>query len=231
MVFDLDRFRILIRNLNNCMDSLIKVGIVEDNPYMREGWETFIDLEKDMCIVGSYESFEKAWDSDELKKCDVILMDIELPGISGIEGLRKIKQEGLDVQIIMATIFDDDDNIFNAVKAGAVGYLLKKTSPEDLVVAIRQAFAGGSPMTPNIARKIIQTFHVKALPKQEALTEREHEILQELATGRSYTEIGKKVFLSVDGVRHHIRGIYKKLEVHSRSEAVSKGINKNLIVV
>ena len=213
------------------MDSLIKVGIVEDNPYMREGWETFIDLEEDMCMVCSFETFEEAWDSNELRKCDIILMDIDLPGISGIEGVKKIKKENLDVHIIMATIFDDDDNIFNAVKAGAVGYLLKKTSPEDLVIAIRQANEGGSPMTPNIARKVIQTFHVKALPKQKALTDRELEILQELATGRSYVEIGKKVFLSVDGVRHHIRGIYKKLEVNSRSEAVSKGMNRNLIAV
>ena len=211
------------------MDKIIKVGIVEDNPYMREGWETFIDLERDMCIIGSYESFEEAWDSKDLLKCDLIIMDIDLPGISGIEGVKKLKREGAKAEVVMATIFDDDDNIFNAVKAGAVGYLLKKTSPEDLVLAIRQAHDGGSPMTPNIARKVIQTFHIKALPKHQELTEREHEILQELATGRSYVEIGKKIFLSVDGVRHHIRGIYKKLEVHSRSEAVSKGINRNLI--
>ncbi len=184
-----------------------------------------------MCIIGSFESFEEGWDSKELAKCDLIIMDIELPGISGIEGVKKIKREGLEAEVIMATVFDDDENIFNAVKAGAVGYLLKKTSPEDLVLAIRQAHQGGSPMTPNIARKVINTFHVKALPRQEELTDREQEILQELATGRSYAEIGKKIFLSVDGVRHHIRGIYKKLEVHSRSEAVSKAINRNLITL
>ena len=134
------------------MDKIIKVGIVEDNPYMREGWETFIDLERDMCIIGSYESFEEAWDSKDLLKCDLIIMDIDLPGISGIEGVKKLKREGAKAEVVMATIFDDDDNIFNAVKAGAVGYLLKKTSPEDLVLAIRQAHDGGSPMTPNIAR-------------------------------------------------------------------------------
>jgi DNA-binding NarL/FixJ family response regulator len=213
------------------MEKIIKVGIVEDNPYMREGWETFIDLEKDMCVIGSYESVEDAWDSEDLKKCDLIIMDIELPGISGIEGVKKIKKKGLSAEIIMATVFDDDDNIFNAVKAGAVGYLLKKTSPEDMVKAIRQAFKGGSPMTPNIARKVIQTFHVKSLPPENQLSERELEILRELATGRSYAEIGKRIFLSVDGVRHHIRGIYKKLEVNSRTEAVTKGINRNLIAV
>ncbi|HCT51423.1 MAG TPA: DNA-binding response regulator [Balneola sp.] len=213
------------------MENLIKVGIVEDNPYMREGWETFIDLEQDMCVIGSYESFEDAWDSDELKKCDLIIMDIELPGISGIEGVKKIKSHNLKAEMLMATVFDDDENIFNAVKAGAVGYLLKKTSPEDLVKAIRQAMSGGSPMTPNIARKVINTFHIKSLPSEKQLSERELEILRELATGRSYAEIGKKIFLSVDGVRHHIRGIYKKLEVNSRSEAVSKGINRNLIAI
>lgn len=213
------------------MDKIIKIGIVEDNPYMREGWETFIDLEKDMCVIASFESFEDAWESNDIQKCDLIIMDIDLPGISGIEGVQKLKREKVSAEVIMATIFDDDENIFNAVKAGAVGYLLKKTSPEDMVLAIRQANAGGSPMTPNIARKVIKTFHIKSLPQQERLTERELEILRELATGRSYAEIGKKIFLSVDGVRHHIRGIYKKLEVNSRSEAVSKGINRNLIAV
>ncbi len=213
------------------MKSLIKVGIVEDNEYMREGWETFIDLEKDMCIIGSFGSFEEAWSSKEFKKSDVIIMDIELPGKSGIEAVREIIKADWDAHIIMATIFDDDENVFNAVKAGAIGYLLKKTSPEDLVDAIRQAVDGGSPMTPNIARKVINTFHIKPLSEENQLSERELEILQELATGRSYAEIGKKIFLSVDGVRHHIRGIYRKLEVHSRSEAVSKGINRNLIAV
>ncbi|MEP1150595.1 MAG: response regulator transcription factor [Balneola sp.] len=213
------------------MNTIIKVGIIEDNPYMREGWEAFIDAERDMCIIGSFESFEDAWKSNELKKCDLIIMDIELPGISGIEGVKKLKSEGYSAEMIMATVFDDDENIFNAVKAGAIGYLLKKTSPEDLILAIRQAYEGGSPMTPNIARRIISTLHVKKLSKEDRLSEREQEILQELATGRSYAEIGKKVFLSVDGVRHHIRSIYKKLEVHSRSEAVSKAINRNLIAI
>ncbi|EPJ47206.1 MAG: hypothetical protein OFPI_31980 [Osedax symbiont Rs2] len=213
------------------MGKIIRIGIVEDNPYMREGWEAFLDIEDDMCVVGSFESFEDAWDSKKFQTCDIIIMDIDLPGITGIEGVQKLKKEGLKAEVIMATIFDDDENIFNALKAGAVGYLLKKTSPEDLVIAIRQANEGGSPMTPNIARKIIQTFHIKALPKEDALTGRELEILQELATGRSYAEIGKKVFLSVDGVRHHIRSIYKKLQVHSRSEAVSKGLSRNLIAV
>lgn len=213
------------------MKDIIRIVIVEDNPYMREGWEAFIDLENDMCVVGSFESVEDAWDSNKLQSCDIVIMDIDLPGITGIEGVKKLKREGLKAEVIMATIFDDDENIFNAVKVGAVGYLLKKTSPEDLILAIRQANEGGSPMTPNIARKVIQTFHIKTLPKEEELTDRELEILQELATGRSYAEIGKKVFLSVDGVRYHIRGIYKKLEVHSRSEAVSKGLNRNLIAV
>ena len=213
------------------MGKIIKVAIVEDNPYMREGWETFIDLEKDMCVIGSFESFEEGWESKEFAKCDLIIMDIELPGISGIEGVKKIKNAGLEAEIIMATVFDDDENIFNAVKAGAIGYLLKKTSPEDLILAIRQANEGGSPMTPNVARRIISTLHIKKLSDEQKLTEREHEILEELATGRSYAEIGKKVFLSVDGVRHHIRSIYKKLEVHSRPEAVSKAINRNLIAL
>lgn len=213
------------------MNTILNIGIIEDNPYMRESWETFIDLEKDMCVIGGFESFEDAWESKKLERCDVIIMDIELPGKSGIEGVAQIKAHKMNPIIIMATIFDDDENIFNSLKAGAVGYLLKKTSPEDFIKAIRQSVSGGSPMTPNIARKVIKAFHVRPTDSGKQLTEREVQILKELATGRSYVEIGKKIFLSVDGVRHHIRGIYRKLEVHSRSEAVRKGINKNLISI
>lgn len=149
--------------------------------------------------------------------------------MSGIEGIRMFKEQNLNLNIIMATVFDDDDNIFNALKAGAVGYLLKKVTPDELVAAIKDAHSGGSPITPNIARKIIQTLHVPDIPDEEQLSDRELEILKELATGKSYKAIGKSIFLSVDGVRHHIRNIYQKLEVNSRSEAVSKGISKKLI--
>lgn len=196
---------------------------------MREGWTTILDFESDFVVLGAYESCEEAFVSDELTKSDIILMDIELPGMSGIEGVKYVQQKHPDISVIMATVFDDDKNVFDALCAGAVGYLMKKVSPEELKQAIRDARDGGSPMTPNIARKVISTFHQPSSGDEDQLNERELEILEQLAKGKSYAAIGKTIFLSVDGVRYHIRNIYQKLQVHSRSEAVSKGYSRHLI--
>lgn len=210
------------------MDHVIKIGIVEDNEYMREGWETFIEHEDDLSVIGSFGSCEEAFESAAINRVDLMIMDIGLPGMTGIEGVKYMREHHPDVNIIMATIHDDDDHIFDALKAGAVGYLMKKVTPDELVEAIRNAHEGGSPITPNIARKIISTFQ-QAADMEEELSEREIQILNQLSTGRSYAAIGKEIYLSVDGVRHHIRNIYQKLEVHSRSEAIAKGINKKII--
>lgn len=207
---------------------MIKVSIIEDNSYMREGWETFIDFEEDMCIGGSYDSCEKAFDDPEFEKSDIVLLDINLPGIDGIEGLSHIREKDPDKIVVMVTVHDDDEHIFAALKAGAVGYLMKKVTPDELVDAVRDAYQGGSPITPNIARKVIKTFHATG-KLEEKLTERELNILNELARGLSYAAIGKKIYLSVDGIRHHIRNIYRKLEVNSKSEAVAKGLKNRLI--
>ncbi len=219
-----------ISGAQNIMDkqtSLINIGIVEDNAYMRDGWTAFLDLEEDFNVVGSYGSCEEALESADLQRIHLMIMDIGLPGMSGIEGVRHIRQQYPDIVIIMASVFDDDKHIFDALKAGAMGYLMKKVSPEELVDAVRDAWNGGSPITPNIARKVISTFHQAG--GENELTEREHQILDKLATGVSYTAIGKEIYLSVDGVRYHIRNIYRKLQVHSRSEAIAKGISKRLI--
>jgi len=206
---------------------VINIGIIEDNRYMRDGWETFISLEDDLNIVGSFGSCEEAFASDKMDRIDLMIMDIGLPGMSGIEGVKYIRKHHPDIIMIMATIFDDDQHVFDALKAGAMGYLMKKVNPDELVDAIRDAYRGGSPITPNIARKVIQTFHHG--PGDEELSDRELQILEKLATGCSYSTIGKEIFLSVDGVRYHIRNIYQKLQVHSRSEAIAKGISKKLI--
>lgn len=211
------------------MRGLIKTTIIEDNSYLRKGWQSIIDLEDDMCVIGCFESCEQALESNELPKSDVILMDIGLPGMSGIEGVKRIGKQHPDIHIVMASVFEDDENIFNALKAGAVGYLAKNMTPKELVEAIRDAKKGGSPITPNIARKVINVFHSKPEREENKLSEQEITILNELATGSSYAAIAEKIFLSVDGVRYHIRNIYKKLQVHSRSEAVAKGIRKRII--
>lgn len=209
---------------------MIRISIVEDNEYMREGWEAILDTQEDFCVINTYESCEDAFVSETFGRNNIILMDIELPGMSGIEGVKHIRKHHPDILVIMATIFDDDKHIFKALKAGAIGYLLKKVGPDDLCKAIRNTCEGGSPMTPEIARKVIQSMHVKK-PKQKSLllTERELEILNELATGKSYMAISKDIYLSEDGVRYHIRNIYRKLEVNSRTEAVAIGMKNRII--
>ena len=211
------------------MEKLIRVGIVEDNKTMRDSWTLFIDNAPDMVVLESVDSCEVMLNSAELIKCDLIIMDIGLPGMSGIEGVTEIKKLHPNIHIIMASVFDDDSYVFEALKAGAIGYLMKKVTEMELAEAIRDAIRGGSPISPNIARKVIETFHKVRAPKEAELTSQELKILNELATGLSYNAIGKKVHLSVDGVRHHIRGIYRKLHVHKRSEAVTKGIARKLI--
>lgn len=217
-----------LKKFSEMSDELIRVSIIEDNDYMREGWEAFIDFERDMTVVGSFESCEKAFDDANFQRSDLVLLDINLPGMDGIEGLSHIRRTDPDKIVIMVTVHDDDEHIFAALKAGAIGYLMKKVAPNELVEAVRDAYNGGSPITPNIARRVISTFHASQKLDEE-LTERELNILRELAKGLSYAAIGKKIFLSVDGIRHHIRNIYRKLEVNSKSEAVAKGLKNRLI--
>lgn len=209
-------------------ETLIKICIVEDNEYMREGWSTTLDDEPDLCVIGAYESCEDAFQSSEIGRANVALMDIELPGMSGIEGVRYLREKQPETNVIMATVFDDDRNIFDALCAGAVGYLTKKITPGELCNAIRDAYRGGSPMTPQIARKVIRSLH-NTEESESKLSERELQILNQLSTGNSYKTIGEEIYLSVDGVRYHIRNIYRKLQVNNRSEAVAKGLRNRII--
>jgi DNA-binding NarL/FixJ family response regulator len=209
---------------------LIKVSIVEDNEFMREGWEEIINSQKDFLLIGSYESCEDAFADDEFKFTNIVLMDIELPGMNGIEGVKHIRENYKDMIVVMATVFDDNEHVFEAIRNGAIGYMLKKTNPETFSNAIRTAMDGGSPMTPEIARKVIQFMQPqKSADPEVQLTDREQEILKELATGKSYKDIGDSIYLSEDGVRYHIRNIYQKLHVNSRSQAVAKGMKQKLI--
>ena len=210
----------------------IFISIVEDNHYMRAGWRAAIEEQSDFAVLGDYESCEDAFDSKEFAHSDVVLMDIELPRMSGIDGVKHIAQKHPNMTVIMTTIHDDDQTVFDAICAGAVGYLVKMIKPDELIKAIRDAVGGGSPMTPNIARKVISTFQRPPAKKgadYEELTEQELNVLRHLAKGKSYAAISKEMFLSVDGVRYHIRHIYEKLHVKSRGEAVAKGLEKRLI--
>lgn len=202
---------------------MIKIAIIEDNIFARTAWETALSSEKDFIVSESFGSCEDAIESKVIANCDVILLDIGLPGISGIEGAEIFSKLNNDALIIMISIQDDDKSIFGSLQAGAVGYLHKSVSPEELIEAIRLAVKGGSPMTPQIARKVLKSFH-KFKPKytEDDLTEKEIAILSLLSEGKSYKKIADEMFLSVDGIKYHIRSIYEKLHVHSRAEAVNK---------
>lgn len=203
---------------------MVEIILIEDNVFARTAWETTLSSIDDFVVIGAFSSCEEAIDSNLIKKCNVILLDIGLKGMSGIKGAELLSSINPKALIIMISIQDDDKSIFGSLQAGAIGYLHKSVSPEELVEAIRLAIRGGSPMTPQIARRVLKSFHkFKPVHEDDNLSEKEITILNLLAEGKSYKKIADEIFLSVDGVKYHIRSIYEKLHVHSRAEAVSKG--------
>ena len=218
--------------INKAPKTPLFVSIIEDNRFFRTGWEAILKSDRDFNLVGSYASCEEAFETAAIGESDVCLMDIGLPGMSGIEGVRYMKKQFPSIPVIMCTVHDDDDNIFRSLCAGAVGYLLKKTEPEELTRALKDAADGGSPMSPNIARRVIASFQTQQKEpssQEDRLSERELHVLQQMALGKSYATIASEMYLSVEGVRYHIRHIYEKLQVHSRSEAIALGLKDRLI--
>lgn len=213
-------------------NTIISISIIEDNRYVRLGMESLIKSIPDFLLVGSFESCEKAFATSAIEESDVVLMDIGLPGMSGIEGVKYISKNYPDATVLMCTIHNDDQKIFDAICAGATGYLLKEISADELIKAIKESRSGGSPMSPNIARKVISFFQKSSFPNTEKankLTERELQVLKKMAEGKSYAMISNELFLSIDGVRYHIRHIYEKMHVNSRGAAVAKGFKNGLI--
>ena len=165
-----------------------------------------------------------------LSRPDVLLMDIDMPGMSGIEAVKKVRAAGFEIPILMLTVFDDDDHVFKALCAGASGYLLKKHISSRLFDALDELLAGGAPMSPSIARMVIASMQTKAVVQNPySLTSREKEILTSLSKGNSYKLIAAELQISIDTVRTHIKSIYEKLHVHSQTEAVSRAINEKLV--
>ena len=214
-------------------NSIIRIMIVEDNRFIRTGWETVIQANKNFNLVGSFPDCESVFKSNVPYTTDLVLMDIGLPGISGIEGVKYLKEKYPEIIIVMCTVHEDSEEIFQAICAGAVGYLTKRTSPDELIKSLIEAYNGGSPMTPSVARKVISSFqNVKVSDSENntsELNEREQQILSLMAQGKSYNAIADEVCLSIDGVYYHIRHIYEKLHVHSRAEAVAEGLKKKII--
>ncbi len=206
----------------------IRVAIVEDDEKIRSSLVVLIEGTHGFRCVGAYEDAEAALHDLPRKKPDAVLVDINLPGMQGIELVRSLRQNDTTMQFIMLTVYEDTSKIFDSLAAGAVGYLLKMTPPDEILSAIRDVRAGGSPMSPQIARKVVQSFHKRADREVEAvqLTKREEEILTLLSKGFLYKEIADQLFISPDTVHNHLRHIYEKLQVHSRTEAVVKYLKK-----
>jgi len=217
---------------DEALPRLIRVMIVEDNPYIREGWTTILDSDKKIVVKSSFRSCEDALESEDIAWTDIILLDIQLPGLMGSDGVEKFLEINPKLAIIMITVLEDSEHIFKSLQNGAIGYLIKKVSPDELVQAVKDAFEGGSPMSPAIARKVIASMQLKPkMQKEYSLTERETEVLSLLGEGNSYSSIADEIHLSVDGVGYHIRNIYRKLQVNSKAEAVAKGISNGLIKI
>jgi DNA-binding NarL/FixJ family response regulator len=212
---------------------MINVAIVEDNTTIREGLAALINGTEGYSCVGSFGDVESFLPKINILNINVVLMDIGLPGMNGIEGVKNAVVKDPNLNILMLTVYEESEFVFDALCAGACGYLVKKTPPSRLLEAIKDSNDGGSPMSSRIARQVITAFkegkNILSEEKDFGLTEREIGVLNLLAEGYNYQEIAESLYISVDTVRHHIRNIYKKLHVHSQSEAVAKAIRKNII--
>jgi len=212
---------------------MVNVVVVDDNSTIRNGLKLLIDSTDGYNCSAAFENCEDMLLQIEKIRPDVLLMDIDLPGMSGIEGIKKVKVILPETIILVLTIYDENEVIFDALCAGASGYLVKKTPPSRLLEAIKEANEGGAPMSGHIARKVVAFFQQKKVATTSdsniLLTPREKEVLSGLVEGNSYKAIASTLFISVETVRFHFRNIYKKLHVHSQSEAVSKAIKEGLI--
>jgi len=209
----------------------ISVAIVEDDAALREGLAMLIAGTPAYRLTGSYGSVEEGLAALPAGAPDVLLLDIHLPGMMGSEGVRHMRARFPRMQVLMLTVFAEEDKVFESICNGACGYLLKKTPPARLLEAIREAHDGGSPMSPEIARKVITLFRKTHEPVQssERLTPHEARLLKLLSEGHSYQSAGGELGITINTVRNYIRSIYEKLHVHSKSEAVSKALKGRLI--
>ena len=210
---------------------MIKLLLYEDNPQLREGLTMLIGGSEGFNVLAAFKNCDHVIDEVEAFNPDVILMDIDMPGVNGIEGLKKIRSVNTNVKILMLTVFDDNKNVFQAISKGANGYILKKTPPAKLLEYIAEAQTGGAPMTASVATQVLKMFSSMNNEKGEDynLSDREKQVLQLLVDGFSYKMIAAEMFIAIDTVRSHIKKIYEKLHVNSKSEAVAKAFKDKIV--
>ena len=232
-----DRYSLIPLIPNMIVDSTqaqsnpIKVAVIEDHHKFRECLEFLLNNTDGYCCTGSFRTMEEALDRIGTQLPDLALVDIGLPGMSGVEGARILKDLYPELLVLMNTIYDDDDRIFDALCAGASGYLLKKTPPAQLLESVKVAMNGGAPMSPEVARRVISLFKEIRPPDRAdyGLTPHETRLLQMLAEGHSYKTAAAELGVTAKTVSFHLQNIYQKLQVHSKSEAVSKALRNRLI--
>jgi DNA-binding NarL/FixJ family response regulator len=203
----------------------IKIVLYDDNKPLREGLSMLLNGTSGFMVLGAYGHCNQVVEDIERLQPDIVLMDIDMPGLGGINGLKLIKAQFPQVKVVMLTVFADDANVFQAMKAGADGYLLKKTPPAKLLEAIQEACDGGAPMTASIARQVLELFARQATPQPDdlhLLSAREKDVLDGLVKGYSYKLIAAELHISLETVRSHIKKIYEKLRVNSKTEAITK---------
>ncbi len=204
----------------------IKICLVEDDNIIREGFVLLLNENQGFKVVNSYNNCEDFLKNLHNDKPNVVLMDIELPGMNGIEGIERVKKVYPQAQVIVVTVYENDELVFKALCAGAGGYLTKNMPPSRLIDAIREIMGGGAPMSTNIARLVVASFQKN---HNSPLSARETEVLELLSKGKSYTNIAEDLFIDKETVRTHIKNIYWKLEVHSKAEAIEKAVKEKLI--
>ncbi len=212
------------------MRDVLQVAIYEDNGMLRKQLSQYLNAQEDVEVIGSFSNAINI--TKDLKKIqpDVVIMDIDMPGIDGVRAVKLCKECQPEVQIIMYTVFEDDDKLFDSLCAGADGYILKKSPPQMLTDAIHDVYVGGVPLSPNIARKVLSTFQKQQKEADQfKLTKRELEILHLLTKGYSYKQIANECFIALDTVRKHVQHIYTKLHVRCGTEAVAKALKYRLV--
>ena len=208
------------------MENTIKVALVDDDPMIRKLYRTLIDTTEGMICVAEFEGSEQTVNEIATSSVDVVLMDVDMPQMNGIECVRRIRIKNTEIPIVMLTVNEDSDLIFKSLCNGANGYLVKGLRPDKLINGIKEVYNGGAPMSASIARKVVNSFKIS---RSESLTEREQEVLQLLCDGDNYKQVAVKLFISAHTVKRHIRNIYEKLQVNSRAELVKKAIKQNLV--